>query len=211
MASQDSPRSIVNMPAQINTAAITRRKLPKLPDVRARKARALDADGDPLGITQRMDAWAQIVAGYPETVDDSVLVAAYQSLPGVDSTDAAARNTVVRYKANPLVQDRLAQYRRVLGTSRLSLLAHREQLHEQMVDRWQTDPEAKVRTADLLVSLKDRETVHGLHAGSQSERLTVVLQHPRVQAALTILATSPQAQFPPDNPNPANQVVDNED
>jgi hypothetical protein len=163
------------------------KKLKSLPNVRAGKAKVYDADGDPTGVNRRQDAWAQLVAGYTDGVDDSVLIAAYLSIPGVDTDEHGAHVAITRYKSLQAVQDRIEQYRRVLGTSKLSLLANRELVHSEIETRWRNDPQAKVRTADLLVSLKDRESVHGLHSQNSQQSPQAIMDHPRVKAALVIL------------------------
>lgn len=185
--------------------------LPAIPsaDSMAGSNRCLVADqaGRELGITRLQDAYSQLAAGYPDGVDPWVLAEAYLAIPGVKTDHDGALQAVRRYQLSESVRERIEQYRRVMGTSRLSLLAHREGLHDEIVDRWRSNPDATVRTTDLLQSLRDREQALGLTPAQQAN-ISVILSNDRTRQALDI-ASSDNNQD--DNTNTINMIASSND
>ena len=186
-----SPTDSSESPPEIPSSEI-KTKLPNVPKLNTKfttREMVKDSDGLSIGITRRQDAWAQLVASYPENLNYESLVAIYVELPGVDANERTADSTVRSYIKNPAIQSRIEQYRRVLGTSKLSLMAHRESIHDNIVNRWQSNLDIPVRTQDVLQSLKDRESIHGLTPKAQSDQITLILSNPRVQSALNIISS----------------------
>ena len=159
-------------------------------------AYAKDNDGNYLGVTQRQEVFAQLIAQYPETaINVDIAAELYRSIPGTEAETNSIRIICKRYLDNPRVQKRIDLYRIVYNTSKPRLLAEREEITQEMKERWRDD-KAAVRSTDILQALRDRDLAYGIGRGAADE-ITVVLSNPRVQEGIKLL----------DNSNDANVIA----
>jgi len=152
---------------------------------------AKDSAGNKIGITQRQDTLAQLIAQYPETaINPSIAAELYLSIPGVQATPESAKVTCYRFMQDERMIKRIELYRKVYGTSKPRLLAEREEITQTMVSRWKKNKKGAVRACDALQALRDREAAYGFGPG-QANEVKIILANPRIEDAIQHIDIAP--------------------
>jgi hypothetical protein len=147
------------------------------------------------GFTPLQEAFCRMVAQQPEDLCTSaVLGRIYASLPGVKtgSPDAAA---LVLMKLDK-IKDHINAYRAIMRTDRLELLARREKITQVLWKKFEEDPNAKVKAADVLQMQRDLEAAYGLNKATEINigEMKVILDNERVADGLKAINITPKQE-----------------
>ncbi len=143
------------------------------------------------GLSQVTEIFCRLAAKFSEEeLDNKRAICLYESIPGVKKQKRPSQKIYGLLRSKK-IRDHIELYRMVYNKDRLSLLAEREDKTNKIVERWEKDDSVQVKTADLLVALKDRETAYGMHKDKSSPE-DELLKNPRLLEAMEIIDVTPK-------------------
>lgn len=131
-------------------------------------------------LTEVQDEFCKIVAR-EGAKPHRKLIKLYRELPQVTANEQTASSYIRTLLTDPRVQRKIAAYRKVFNSDKSHILADREYVTQQILEKWE---QGGVTDRDILMALSGREKAHGIGLPSSNDTKSIYANAEQEKEAL---------------------------